>query len=354
MRSYCILVTFVALLLSLVEKSSSWSLNWKRVVASSCGIAFQLLSPMAFAAPGEPLYSDEVLVSVPKGSTSSLGIGLKNENYRGSIRTVVTASPIPTIKPGMILSSVAGKNVEGYSVKTVAGILKEEMGDKKEGNKIELSLRDPSLLNEALDSRRSDAPSTVTSLILPGHAADYRDQVLKVERLEKGKKSEVVADIGDVLEVSFQLRIKDNGEVIDGVDTVAAAASPYGGSKNMFFVVGSGKPPENPVLGKDNNKDDILPPGWDLFTRGMLVDELRRITIPPVIGISAVGYHPTKSLASAMSTGTVVEGELRRGTLVAKREEVDKTKKTLVSTLKEYSNSDLELEIRLLTVNGER
>ena len=41
----------------------------------------------------------------------------------------------------------------------------------------------------------------------------------------------------------------------------------------MFFIMGSSKPPENPLLGKD----DILPPKWDFALRGMRVDELRKL-----------------------------------------------------------------------------
>lgn len=327
-------------------------------MAAGLSIATSMGAQAAYAT--NVAFTDEVAVSIPKGTTS-LGLGLKDENYRGSIRIVVQSvkdgaprTVEENVKPGFLLSAIDGKNVEGYGVKRAVEILKKALED---GGSISLIYRDPTAFIRALDSRDPRSPSIVTTRVLPENkgtrGGEYRDQVLSVERVEIGSRQGIVADVGDVLEVSFQLRLKENGdEVIDGVEKVEAAGSSYGGSQNMFFVLGSGKY-DNPILGP-NGRDDILPPGWDMYTRGMLVDELRRITIPPVMGIGAKGYHPTKSLSSATQGGVKVEGDLRRGNVVARREENSDAKVSLDALLKQYPTSDLVLDVRLLTINGER
>jgi hypothetical protein len=190
----------------------------------------------------------------------------------------------------------------------------------------------------------------VTTTVLPGH-------VLKIERLERGstggQSSAKVAEAGDVLEVSFQLRFKDSGELIDGVSSVEAAESPTM-EKNMFFVLGSGRY-DNPLLGSAN--DDILPPGWDQYLYGMVVDELRRISIPPSLGVDAVGFDPHLSLASGMDKESKLEGKGRRGNLKMTRgSEFDEAAKmpSIRSLLQKHPHSDLELAVRVLSINGER
>lgn len=345
------------ILVTEATKCNSWK-NLKRVVA------LQLASSSAVSAiPLDSLSSintDEIVVSIPRGTTS-LGLGLKDENYRGSIRIGVQSikENAPRVleekvKPGYLISSINGRNVEGYNLKRVAEMVKNTLDDRGE---LTLVFRNPSAFIEAMDSRDPQAPSIVTTLILPGdkegaRGGENRDQLLKIERLERGAQDRTnVADVGDVLEVSFQLRIKDTGEVIDGMKELEAAGSSFGGSGNMFFVLGSGRY-DNPSLGS-NVRDDILPPGWDMYTRGMIIDELRRITIPPIMGIGAKGYHPSKSLAA--ERGEVrVEGDLRRGNVVAKRDEGERKLVPLDNLLKKHATSDLELDVRLLTINGER
>ncbi len=308
--------------------------------------------------------SDEKIITLSRDPsserTSKLGLKLKDTTYRGSVRVNVIdlqddspSAVVKNVKVGDILTEIDGINIEGLRVSKIGKTLKEKVDSNQD---FAIKFRDPTAFVRQLDSRRPDAPTIVSSLLLPlGKSGGLpRDQRLVVERLEAGKhgRDDKVLEIGDVGEISFQLRVKDTGEIVDGVHKVEPPGSLYGGSKNMFFVVGSTKLPDNPLLGKDDksDKDDILPPKWDLALRGMGVDERRRIDIPPVL--RGPGYAPKKSLAGALKSGTVVEGDLRSGNLVTKQADSDTVDPLeWVSTNKD---SDLELDVRLLSINGER
>ena len=310
---------------------------------------------LTLPANAQTLNSDEKVLRLGK-DTSKLGLKLKEISYRGSVRVGVVdiqedapAAVADNVQSGAILTEIDGNNVEGLRLSKIGKCLKEKV-DSQEN--FYIKFRDPAVFIRQLDSRREDAPRLISSLVLPKGTGRSRDQVLAIERLEPGKKDDKVLQIGDVGEISFQLRVKDTGEIVDGVEKIEAAGSNYGGSKNMFFVVGSTKSPDNPLLGKDDKseKDDILPPNWDLSLRGMAVDEMRKISIPPVL--RGAGYSPRKSLADALSSRMLLQGDLRGGNLVAKRAEG--SAEDSLKWVAANKDSDLELTVRLLSINGDR
>ena len=272
------ILLLVISLMALSRESTAWN--------NVPGFAARMLIAQALTSSVSSV--DDIILLNTKND-KNLGIILQEANYKGSLRTRIKSiktdtaprAVVETVRPGMIISSVNGKNVEGLSARRVATLIK----NFTPSSDLIISFRDSAIFLNALDSRRAQSPAVVTTTVLPGH-------VLKIERLERGgtggQSSAKVAEAGDVLEVSFQLRFKDSGELIDGVSSVEAAGSPTI-EKNMFFVLGSGRY-DNPLLGSSN--DDILPPGWDQYLYGMVVDELRRISIPPSLGVDAVGFDP--------------------------------------------------------------
>ena len=94
-----------------------------------------------------------------------------------------------------------------------------------------------------------------------------------------------------------------------------------------------------------------MPPKWDFALRGMRVDELRKVTIPPILRGSE--YAPKKSLALALKSEVTVEGDLREGKVVVKLEH-DTDKEDSLKWVSGDRESDLELTVRLLSINGVR
>ena len=258
------------------------------------------------------VYDDEVSV-ILSSKEEMLGLGLKEYRPRSSSSPLIIVNSVTDSAPDVIKNSVSkgyvlrdinGNNIQGRRLDEVATAIKGAIGQRD----LMLTFRDPdmffSLLNDTQQlNRKSGGVSgqlslaEIKTLILPtDNVNGFAPQVLSVKRLELPSETipSQVASKGDIVEISFNLKIQDTGELIDGVIPIAARDSPMC-EANIFFVLGSDKKVINPLLegGKDGGKDDYLPPRWDLSLQGMAVGEVRQIILPPTLGVNAVGYKPS-------------------------------------------------------------
>lgn len=374
--------------------------------------------------------TDEIEISLPK-DISYLGLGLKELKYKSSNRVVVQsiqddASAVikDHVKRGMVLTEINGENIEGLDRDKVVGLIKIKIGD----NLADLKFRDPALffetLNSSLDSRRSVLE--VSTMILPAsknkdsNGNAVTDQIVTVKRIEvpDSKKTSQLraAEIGDVLEVSFQLRVKETGEVIDGSSEIAVVGSRMS-PENMFFVLGSKTQPRvsstSISSGSSSSSssreirqivDDVLPPKvWDAGIRGMIIGERRIISYPTLqsqgssfynrdgsrnvqfkpisergisddkkfssvdgdlrmgnvkataIATTATALSESDSSDSGDSGGDTVDSRGNSGRVGKTKTTKNKTTKTKADTSNAQNAQNaqkLELDVRLLSING--
>lgn len=258
---------------------------------ASVGTGFCVFLAFSSSSAAQALYSDEVSVKVkPRtgGDELYLGVSLVDADYRGSTRCVVGSvkADAPSnvrslLGPGMVLSSINGKNVEGYKREEVAKRIKEIKAP------VELIFRDPNLLFQRLNST-TNQDIVLTSMILPpSKGADkFPAQVLRVERLEvpaipRGGFLPSAA-VGDVLEVSY--RVETLEPTVNAPGTLLQGSDPAGiilpaksklSDLTQFFVLGTGTKTPFP--------QELIRPEVLLLLRGMVVGELRRIDLPALL-----------------------------------------------------------------------
>ena len=271
-------------------RSAFLSVVRRQVVAPVLSVATAFVASASGVVSSSPsssrtaLKSDEVAVTYEGGY---LGLGLSEVSYRGSVRVIVDAvkndAPVPIlsiVRPGMILVSVNGDNVEGYRREAIATRI-QALPSKS------LIFRDPDILFSLLNSTSADTPMLVTTSILPASKNGSRqvegmdgEQVLRVERVERapgfGLRS---AATGDVLEVSF--RLLRGKEVLESSGPALLPAGAPMSQETQFFVLGANKHPVSTAL---------LRPEGLLLLRGMCVGERRDVDFPPTY--SADGKAP--------------------------------------------------------------
>lgn len=186
------------------------------------------------------VYDDEVRVTLG-AKEEVLGLGLKEYRPRPSSSPLIVVNQVTdnapaaiknSVKKGYVLRDINGNNIQGRSLNDVATAVKIAIGQKD----LMFTFRDPnlffSLLNDTavLSGRNGNGVSgqlslaEIKTLILPADpATDSLPQVLSVKRLEPPSEPipSQVATKGDVIEVSFNLKIQETGEVIDGVVPIA-------------------------------------------------------------------------------------------------------------------------------------
>ena len=131
----------------------------------------------------------------------------------------------------------------------------------------------------------------------------HRGPGLEVERLQSPPQCSIGAERGDLLEVRYEGRLRQDNKLFDGSAITFAdgrAVPGRGGDASLYFVLG-----KQPV--------GQFPPAWDAALSGCCVGEVRKLAVPPVLGFGDKGapkrgvppYAPldTRSSSSA-STGT--------------------------------------------------
>lgn len=126
------------------------------------------------------LKSDEIEVDV---LSQRLGLGLAEINYKNSVRVVVQSikdyaddTIKSAVKPGMIIVSVSGMNVEGRNGNQIV----EDV--RAAPRPMRLVFRDPSIFFEKLNSSTA-TDAFVTTTVRP-YTATAPEQVIEVERIE--------------------------------------------------------------------------------------------------------------------------------------------------------------------------
>jgi FKBP-type peptidyl-prolyl cis-trans isomerase len=124
--------------------------------------------------------------------------------------------------------------------------------------------------------------------------------------------------VGDVVEVSYQVFVNtgDGRKRIDGPEKLAAAGAPPS-DDSLFLILGAVSPPSQ-------SQSPGLPLGWDVGLRGACVGERRRILLPPVL---------------AFGKGNSGGG-------------VDSDKLVTVNGVAFPSSASVEIDVRLLSLNG--
>ena len=87
------------------------------------------------------------------------------------------------------------------------------------------------------------------------------------------------AERGDLLEVRYEGRLRSTGEIFDGSAITFANGATVpgrGGDASIFFVLGM-------------QPAGQFPPAWDAAMAGCCVGEVRKLSVPPVLGFGDKG-----------------------------------------------------------------
>ena len=204
-------------------------------------MAMELGDPMK----AQYLNTDEIIVCVVKG-TKNLGLKMRDITYKRSIRVSVAdilenapSSFQKSVPSGAILTEIDGNNIEGLRVNKVGKLIQNKIDSNQD---FVMKFRDPTAFGRQLDSYSA---SVVSTLVLPQGKTSPRDQRLVVERVEEGKhgQDDRILENGDVGEISFQLRVKDTGEIVDGVQGDRSPWEQVQGEQEHVFHYGFLKAP---------------------------------------------------------------------------------------------------------------
>eukprot|EP01031_Cornospumella_fuschlensis_P029939 gene29939-36157_t len=271
--------------------STSWMKNVMTVIMKHSVVAvagFSLLSPWAVIADGtdapssvlnpqeyvanmqasRPLNSDEFIISF---DSDSLGLKLVENLYKGfpvvtvqAIKSTNLAINHPELEIGAIVSKINGEIVDGKGLAYIAEKVKSS------SRPVQIMFRDPSRFFKLLDSTAGPPKRVITTSYLPANTRDVGapEQIIRVERLVMPPPEQRVraAELLDVMEIQYTAQIQGS-EIV--VDSSALKSSPGSSFKSIYYV-----------LGQRNGPPGKVPPGWDLTLRGMVVGEVRQITLP--------------------------------------------------------------------------
>lgn len=226
-------------------------------------------------------------------SSDYLGLGLVELMYKKSRRVMIQSIKDdadvsnPNLKPGLIVVAVGNKTVEQLGLSDIVNCIRSQPRPLK------IVFRDPEIFFQKLNSSAS-TESTISTTIRP-EVGDRDEETLIIRRFELPGLCVQPAINGDVLELSYQIRLPD-GTLVYGEPSLASADA----DNNLFLVLGS----------KGNNEK--LPPVFGLLLPGMCIGERRLVSVPASLGYGA---------------------EVPRG-------------------IKAPSMSPLEIEVRLVSING--
>lgn len=198
-----------------------------------------------------------------------LGLGLVELMYKKSRRVVVQSIKDdfdgqvsnPNLKPGMIIVAVGDKIVEQLGLSDLVEFIRSQPRPLK------IVFRDPELFFQKLNSSANVDP-VISTTIRPG-VGNREEETLLIQRFEVPKLCLRPAVIGDVLELSYQIRLPD-GTIVYGEPSLASADA----DNNLFLVLG-GKFP------------GALPPVFGVMLPGMCVGERRLVNVPASLGYGA-------------------------------------------------------------------
>ena len=225
--------------------------------------------------------SDEISLTF---NDASVGLQLESVGYGRASLGSMPSSRINVIgvRPGSeaeasgvgldwVVVSIDGTNVERATVGDIASTLANGRRPTT------VVFRDPNRFPEALEPGSGARGATTT--VLPATAPYDAPQTLVVERLVSPKVCATGAERGDLLEVRYEGRLRGDGRLFDGSAITFAngnAVAGRGGDATLYFVLG-----QQP-LGQ-------FPPAWDPSMAGACVGEVRKLTVPPVLGFGDKG-----------------------------------------------------------------
>ncbi|KAK7241172.1 peptidyl-prolyl cis-trans isomerase [Aureococcus anophagefferens] len=248
--------------------------------AATAGVAVAAPRRAAAAVAGA-IVSDEVAVTFQEASVGlqleAIGFAKATLGSMPSFRVaVVGARPgSEAAKAGVesdwVVVAVDGENVEKATLQDIAAKLQQAPRPTT------VVFRDPSRFAQALEAG-SGARGAATT-ILPPSGPYTTAQTLVVERLNSPVVCGRGAERGDLLEIRYEGRLAADGRLFDGSAITFAGGNQVagrGGDSTVYFVLG-----QQP-LGQ-------FPAAWDPALGGACVGEVRRVSVPPVLGFGDKG-----------------------------------------------------------------
>lgn len=253
----------------------------RRSLGAAAAAAYPAFVPLRPARAAPPLVSDEVSVTF---ADAAVGVELSAVGFaRATLGNVPSTRPTVVgvaagseaarrgVEEDWVVVSVGGRNVERATVAEVADAL------ARAPRPTALVFRDPARFPDALEAGSGARGATTT--VLPASGPYERQQTLAVERLSAPPVCASGAVRGDLLEVRYEGRLASDGSLFDGSAITfsnGAAIPGRGGDATIYFVLG-----QQP-LGQ-------FPTAWDPSMTGACVGEVRRLTVPPVLGFGDKG-----------------------------------------------------------------
>ena len=245
------------------------------------GLAAGALAVAAPPARAGDVVSDEVSVTFKE---AALGIQLDGMAYQKttlgsmpSLRCVVSdvAPGSEAFRQGVkdewTVISINGEAVEKLGTTEIAGRI------AKAPRPLQITFRDAERFTTALEPGSGARIARTT--VLPPTGPYTEAQVLEVERLQAPPQCSLGARRGDNLEIRYEGRLRKDGTMFDGSAITFAngqAVPGRGGDSSLYFVLGM-----QPV--------GQFPPAWDAAMAGCCVGEVRKLSVPPVLGFGDRG-----------------------------------------------------------------
>ncbi|KAH8053382.1 peptidyl-prolyl cis-trans isomerase [Aureococcus anophagefferens] len=242
--------------------------------AATAGVAVAAPRRAAAAVAGA-IVSDEVAVTFQEASVGlqleAIGFAKATLGSMPSFRVAVVGARLGGAKAApsdWVVVAVDGENVEKATLQDIAAKLQQAPRPTT------VVFRDPSRCAEAGSGARGAATT-----ILPPSGPYTTAQTLVVERLNSPVVCGRGAERGDLLEIRYEGRLAADGRLFDGSAITFAGGNQVagrGGDSTVYFVLG-----QQP-LGQ-------FPAAWDPALGGACVGEVRRVSVPPVLGFGDKG-----------------------------------------------------------------
>ena len=252
--------------------------------------------------------TDEVTIRISKAELQKqrgLGLELADIEFRTNLRVYVKnvapnsyAQQLGIAKDWIVVA-VNGINVERTNANGVAQYVAQAVQQAADvGGSFPITFRDPTVFRQKLQNLNADEGPVTTQVAPAGDTTPRnadgsvrkgqsvttaaKDQRITVEQLVKppNQMCRRGATADDLLELSYQTRVVETGQLVDGSAVLMGDGKGIPGRGNdvtIYFVLGN------------KQLSGQFPPSWEVALEGMCVGERRRLTVPPALAYGSKG-----------------------------------------------------------------